>query len=127
MAFNDIENWARILENQESEEKAWDKACDEANAKVESDEVDEISEYDEDVVEMCDMGITEKEEEDAVQEEDEFDETIDFSKYRLNPLTEEDEDEKKDAEKVQEADTRELLTRIATALEKSAGTANLVT
>lgn len=118
MAFNDIKNWAMLLESEELEREAWDKACEDAASAAAEADRDETDGCEVDQISMEDFGDSFLTTRALDKAETDYDETIDFSSYDL------DEPEKEPA-KLDEADQRELLTRIAAALERVAGTANL--
>lgn len=111
--YDDIELWANILESQDGEKKAYDEACAKRDAEAKALDEKRFNEIDEEEIDPKTMGITENELDDIAEDEAELDETIDVSEYDFS------EDE------LNEADLREPLTAVSTALGAPASTANL--
>lgn len=106
--YGDIESWAKILNESEESERAWNEACETRKAEAAA-----LDEKDLDGVEEIDpetLGMTETEVDEAVEDVKAKDEEIDFSAYKLD-----------------EADDREPIVKAVkvVAPEVSVSTANL--
>lgn len=118
MAYTDIAFWADMMNEELNEKEFWNEACAKRAAEKKALDEKEFNELDEKEIDPASLGITETEVADVAEEEklDEED-VIDFSAYGVK--------EEEPAVKLGEADDREPITMIATALGKIASTANL--
>ena len=111
MAYSDIEAWRRIIEEQESEKAAYDEACEKNAAQAAELDEKDFWECGQKEIDPRTLGIEEEGPDDGLCEEfdsDGVDEDIDWSQYQLD-----------------EADLREPLTAVSTALDRPASTADL--
>jgi len=112
MAYSDIEMWKSILESQDLEEKAYDEACEKRAKELADLEEKEFWECGESEIDPATMGMAECGDDLGEGEFDEDDDDFDASVYV-------------DPGMVSEADAREPLTAVSSALGRPASTADL--
>ena len=114
MGYSDIDAWAKSMNEELEEARAWDEACDRAEEARKAKEAEDFEALEEKEIDPATLGMTaseagEIEEAEAAEESD----VIDFAAYGVA------------GERVDEADMREPLTAASAALGAPASTANL--